>query len=133
MTIHQGYLAGFLERGAKGVIEYFVGALERVWKKDDELLLVAYDCRELAPLIKGREQAGRAKQVGGSRISFDPQSSKGIPVPEFSAWLRCDEKAARDGVANAIVASVRAATTWRDYEFARWNARGSPGEGRRVA
>ena len=31
-----------------------------------------------------------------------------------------------------FVASVRAADTWRDYEFARWNARGNPGQVRRI-
>ena len=30
-----------------------------------------------------------------------------------------------------FVASVRAADTWRGYDFARWKARGSPGEVRR--
>ena len=118
VTIHQGAAEGYLERGVKGVVEYFKEQLDRAWLRDDELLLVAYDRKELVPLIKDREQAGRTRAAGETTVSFDHESTTAILKSEFQSWLRRDGKAARDGIADALAQAF--------LDDARWNGPNRP-------
>ena len=119
VRIHQGVPHAYLERGAKGIIELFVEVVDEVRRKDDALLLVGYDRKELVALIKDREQAGRTRAAGDSATSFNRQSTSPIKPTDFRPWLRRDGKAARDGIANALTAATL-------YDEARWTGPNCP-------
>lgn len=100
--IHQGRFHGHLERGAEGVIESFVADLRKVRHGFDGVLLVGYDRKDLVPLIKDREQAGRTRAAGESGVAFNRCSKTPIMPSCYNSWLREDGKAARDGIADAL-------------------------------
>ena len=72
----------------------------------DGLLFVGYDRRAIVPLIKDREQAGRTRATGESGVVFNRRSKTLIMPSAYNSWLREDGKVARDGIADALAASL---------------------------
>eukprot|EP00752_Nemacystus_decipiens_P011825 g10492.t1 len=124
VSIHQGVSPGYLEAGWVGVIKYCVSEVFSHWMIREGLLLVSYDFSGLVPVIKAREQSGRAAAVAGRQQSavdaqrtpctppFDKSSSTEIPAKQFQSNLRANHKEARDGIAEEVAVESLGGEVW---------------------